>query len=64
MFRGGVLGSLHCKSFKDYRSSHDSVAHLFGSALWGAQLMGLIVWAAVAGIMLFFLWGVSLFECL
>jgi hypothetical protein len=58
-FRCGILGSLHNKDFNDYRSSQDSVDYLFGSAFWGAQLTGLIVWAGVAAIMLLFVWDVS-----
>jgi hypothetical protein len=60
-FRGGVLGSLYNKDFNEYRSSQDSVDYLFGSAFWGAQLTGLIVWAVVAFIMLLYVWDVSCF---
>jgi hypothetical protein len=58
-FRGGIIDSLHNKDFNDYRSSQDSVNYLFGSALWGAQLTGLMVWASVAFLMLMFVWDVS-----
>lgn len=58
-FRGGIIGSLHNKDFNDYSSSQDSVSYLFGSAFWGAQLTGLMVWASVAFLMLMFVWDVS-----
>ena len=58
MFRGGVLGSLHDDDFSQYRGEPDAVGYLIGSALWGEQLTGVIVWLIITIIMVLLVWEV------